>query len=121
MNLITNDARISSVFRIQHQVTIVASGFQDTDTVVFDVVSLTRSAPSTGDVCCPGPVSLPDFASSTPLTTCDNRLVKLTATKPWVVIDMPQQVPLVARVLADDDAVIEVDYYETDSQGIVCV
>ena len=121
MNIITNDARVSAVFKIQHQLTIVASGLQDTDTVEIDVVSMTRSSPATGDVCCPGPVSLPDFNSSTPLLTCDGRAVKLTATKPWVVIDMPQQVPLVARVVADDDAVIEVNCFETDSKGVVCV
>ncbi len=121
MILVTPDQRSSAPFTIKHQVTIVASGLQGTDKVEFDVVSITKSAPATGDSCCPGQVSLPDFNSAVPLTTCAGVPVKLTAAKPWIVIDMPQQVPLVARVVADDDAVIEVEYFETTSQGITCV
>jgi len=124
MILVTTEQRSSQPFTIKNQVTIVASGLQGTDVVEFDVVSITKSAPASGDPCCPGQVSLPDFNSAVPLVVCcgcENKPVKLTATKPWIVIDMPQQVPLVARVVADDDAVIEVEYFETTSQGITCV
>lgn len=121
MILIATDARKSAPFKIQHQVTVFASGLQGSDTVEFDVVSITRSAPASGDACCPGQVSLPDLNSTNPLMTCDNQPVRLTASKPWIVIDMPQQVPLMARVVADDDAVIEVEYFETDSRGVTCV
>lgn len=124
MILVTTDKRRSDPFKIKQQVTIVASGLQGTDVVEFDVVSITKSAPASGDPCCPGQVSLPDFNSAVPLVVCcgcDSKPVKLTATKPWVVIDMPQQVPLVARVVADVDAVIEVEYFETTSQAITCV
>jgi hypothetical protein len=125
MILVTTEQRRSDPFTIKHQVTIVASGLQGTDVVEFDVVSITKSASASGDPCCPGQVSLPDFNSAVPLTSCfgcsHEERVKLTATKPWIVIDMPQQVPLVARVVADADAVIEVEYFETTSQGITCV
>lgn len=121
MLLIATDARTSEPFKIQHQITVFASGLQGTDTVEFDVVSITKSAPASGDVCCPGQVGLPDINSVNPLKTCDGTAVKLTAAKPWIVIDMPQQVPLRARVVADDAAVVEVEYFETDSRGIVCV
>jgi hypothetical protein len=125
MILVSTEQRNSDPFKIKQQVTIVASGLQGDDVVEFDVVSITKSAPTSGDPCCPGQVSLPDFNSVVPLTSCfgctSNQVVKLTATKPWIVLDMPQQVPLVARVVADEDAVIEVEYFETTSQGITCV
>ena len=125
MILVSTEQSCSEPFKIKQQVTIVASGLQGNDVVEFDVVSITKSAPASGDPCCPGQVSLPDFHSAVPLTSCFNcshdEPVRLTATKPWIVIDMPQQVPLVARVVADDDAVIEVEYFETTSQGITCV
>jgi hypothetical protein len=126
MILVSTEQRNSDPFKIKQQVTIVASGLQGDDVVEFDVVSITKSVPASGDPCCPGQVSLPDFNSAVPLTSCfgctNNDPVKLTAAKPWIVIDMPQQVPLRARVVSSDpSAVIEVEYFETTSQGITCV
>jgi hypothetical protein len=123
MILITTEQRTSEPFIITSQVTIVAIGLQGTDTVEFDLVSITKSNPASGDPCCPGQVVLPEHLLLAPLTSCNSccegeARVKLTANKPWIVMDMPQQIPIVARVVAPDDAVISVEYFETTSQGI---
>jgi hypothetical protein len=122
MILVTTEQRKSQPFKIKQQVTIVASGLQGNDVVEFDVVAITASAPASGDPCCTGQVVLPQEIVVAPLNVCGcepESRVRLTAAKPWIVLDMPQQVPLVARVVAPIDAVVEVSLYETTSEGTV--
>lgn len=123
MLLIGTELTTSQPFVIEKQVTLFAVGLQGTDKVVVEVVSMNRSGPA-GDICCPGHVALPEVQSTVPLKLCfdcEDKPVELTAAKPWVVLDMPQRIPLRARKIVDADAVVEVELYETDSRGACCI
>ena len=123
MLLIGTEVDTSQPFTIDKQVTLFATGLQGADKVVIEVVSMNRSGPG-GDFCCPGSVTLPEVQSAVPLKlcfSCTDTAVELTATKPWVVLDMPQKVPLRARKIVDADAVVEVELHETDSRGAGCI
>lgn len=123
MLLIGPEVDESAPFTIENQVTLFASGLQGSDKVVIEVVSMTKSGPS-GDLCCPGPVSLPEINGAVPLLVrdcCADKAVELTALKPFVVLDAPQKIPLRARVVAGAGATVEVELFETDSRGITGV
>lgn len=123
MLLIGTEVSLSTPFTVKKQVTLYATGLQGADKVVVEVVSISRSGPG-GDYCCPGPVALPEVQDGVPLVVCGCDGVKgpveLTATQPWVVINAPRSVPLRARKIADDDAVIEVELHETDGCSNCC-
>lgn len=118
MLLIGTEVDTSEPFTIEKQVTLFATGLQGNDRVVVEVVSMSKSGPQ-GDFCCPGQVALPEVQATTPLIVCGcdgvKAAVELTATTPWVVLTVPQKVPLRARKLVADDAVVEVELHETSS------
>ena len=122
MLLIGPEVDESAPFVIDKQVTLYARGLQVSDKVVIEVVSMTKSGPR-GDFCCPGQVVLPEIDGAVPLLVrdcCADKAVELTALRPWVVLDAPQQVPLRARVVAAQDASVEVELFEnTTSSGVV--
>ena len=122
MLLIDKDSTQSAPFKIPSgkQLTVLATGLNPGEKVVFELLALTAAGPG-GDVCCPGPVSLPDIAWSAPLKIeCggdDPVAVELTADMPWKVLHQPQEILLRAKVIADDDAVVEVHSFETSQSG----
>jgi hypothetical protein len=119
MEIINSEARVSAPFVIEkgQQVTLFASGLANTDQVVIEVLTLTTSGPA-GDLCCPGPVALPEVVGAVPLTCRNGTVVKMTAKLPWVILGAPQGVQLRARVVTpDSDAVISVHMTPSDSEG----
>lgn len=121
MLLIGTEVDTSEPFTIEKQVTLFATGLQGADKVVVEVVSMSKSGPQ-GDLCCPGPVALPEVQATTPLIVCGcdgvKAAVELTATNPWVVLNYPHEIPLRARKIVADDAVVEVELYKTS--GACC-
>lgn len=119
--IITSEVRESETFKIGFgkQITLLATGLEGTDKVVFEIVTLTSGGPA-ADVCCPGQVQLPAIDWAFPLTRncgCDApKAVELTATSPWIVLDTPQEFFLRAKVEAADDALVLVYKEETDSK-----
>lgn len=81
------------------QLTVVATGLQDGDTVEFEIVVVNKLVP--GDPCCPGPVSLPTVIENTPLMCCGERIT-LTNKRPYVIIDAPQGSVLRAILTSDE-------------------
>jgi hypothetical protein len=118
--IISADQTASQPFVIPKggQVTLFAAGLQGADKVTLHVVTTTRSGP-TGDLCCPGPVALPELVDAVPLRlrcNCgDFEAVELTAEQPWVVLNGPQALQLQARVVVADPlvATVTVDLFET--------
>lgn len=122
MLLIDKDSTQSAPFKIPagKQLTLLATGLNPGEKVTFELLALTAAGPG-GDVCCPGPVSLPDIAWSAPLKVlgacdCDGpTAVELTNDMPYVILSRPQEILLRAKVDAADDAVVEVHAFETRS------
>lgn len=107
---------ISEPFQIPvgGQVTLLAQGLQATDRVIVEVVTTTSSAQGM-DVCCPGPVALPEVATAVPLRCRNGARAMLTPQYPWLVLDAPQDVELRARLIADDLAIVTVMLGVSDS------
>jgi len=121
MRIVSSEQVESDLFKIDigKQITLLATGLAGTDKVVIEIVALTSPGGPSGDLCCPGPVSLPDVGWTAPLTRkcgCDaSQAVELTATDPWAVLDAPQEFWLRARVVADTMSVVEVFKQDTNS------
>jgi hypothetical protein len=116
--IISTDLRVSKPFDIKpgRQITIRALGLQDCDQVIVEVLSLTRAGPGGNWCCYTGPAQAEIF-DAVPLRCRNGARVILTKAFPWATLDAPQQVPLRARVIADDLAQISVEMEETESVG----
>lgn len=89
---------ISEPFRLDQQVTVYAFNLEPTDSVTFDMISMT--APRRADcVCPPGQVEFPTVDDALPLKCCDTTIT-LTRANPWVIIDAPQGAFLRATLTA---------------------
>lgn len=120
MQILAADQTESSLFKIDagKQITLIANALASGDQVVVELVDTTRGLPATGDVCCPGPVSLPEIAGITPLRCRNGARVIMTQDHPWVILDGPQEVYMRVRAITDDiGAAITVDKVETASTG----
>lgn len=79
---------ISQPIQLKSQLTIAAFGLEDDDEVSFEVVILTDPLkPSC--LCPPGQVVMPAVAQAFPLDCCGVP-IKLTPSRPFVVLDAPQ-------------------------------
>ena len=123
MKILGIDDSVSAIFAIPTggQITLQATGLEHEDYVELELVRTTEVGPG-GDTCCPGPVSLAEIGWHVPLlvdTNCGcNVPVRLTPARPYVVLDTPQMLQLVAVKHADENAQIEVFCFATTSQGL---
>lgn len=120
MQILAADQTESLLFKIDagKQITLIANGLASGDQVVVEIVDTTRGLPATGDLCCPGPVSLPEIAGITPLRCRNGARVMMTAEHPWVVLDGPQEIYMRVRAVTSDlSAAITVDKVDTDAGG----
>lgn len=114
-----NGSLTSDVFALVEgkQASFIAKGLQGTDKVVFEVVTMTRPAPTIGDPCCGmAPVVLPEVDQAVPLQAacdCTVQNVELTVAKPYLVLREPYGLNLRLRVVADPDSSIEVSRTDT--------
>jgi hypothetical protein len=118
-SIIINPAiRQSPAFQIDpgKQITLHATGLQDCDQVIVEVLALTRAGP-TGDWCCNTSVGPTEVTEAVPLRCRNGARVVLTKAFPWATLDSPQLLPLRVRVIADDLAQITVSKEETTSTG----
>jgi hypothetical protein len=121
MQIITPEISTSEPFKINSgkQITLLATGLVTTDKVVVQLVTMTTGGPAGGE-CCPGQVGLPEIEWSFPLALSCNCAapvaVELTPAKPWVVLDTPQEIYMRVVVTADDDSVVQVYKFDTNSK-----
>ena len=122
MKILGIDDSASSIFIIPvgGQVTLQATGLEGSDYIELELVRTTQVGPG-GDLCCPGPVSLAEIGWHVPLTTqnrcCEEVAVQLTAGRPYLVLDTPQMLQLVAVKHAEPAAQIELFLEHTNSRG----
>ena len=102
------------------QLTIFASGLGAGEYVEILLATITPGNPG-GGICCPGPVELPGLGQLYPLNRvccdCEATPVQLTRENPWYVLREPQEVDLIAHVVAGSDAVVEVYSSVTENNG----
>jgi len=99
------------------QLTLSAVGLSGSDTVVVEIVTLSKAPEFQNNPCCDLVKANIQVLSSVPLRCGDGNAVVMTAEYPWVVIDAPQNVPLRARVVAEPDATVQVDMHITEGDG----
>ncbi len=123
MKIINTIQTNSGIFRIPKggQLTLQAAGLENDDYVEIELVRTTVGGPPPG-VCCTGPVNLAEIGwrQALKLPQCcgdEPQAVRLTVGQPFVVIDTPQLLELVAVKYAPDPNQVEVWLYETDSHG----
>lgn len=120
MQIVSSEQTLSDPFEIPSgkQVTLISYGLEEGDQVIVEIVSTTRALPSSGDVCCPGPVGLPEISTVTPMRCRNGARIVMTKEHPWAVLDGPQGIQLRARVITSDlAATITVDKIETSGGG----
>lgn len=120
MQIVSSEQTVSEPFSIPSgkQITLMAYGLEDGDQVIVEILGTTRSAPSSGDFCCPGPVSLPEISTVAPMRCRNGARVMMTKDHPWVVLDGPQELLMRAKVITTDiTATITVDKVESASTG----
>jgi len=107
---------VSQPFQLKSQITVVAFGLQEDEEVTFEVV-LVDSGRQASCQCPPGQVVMPTVLHSFPLDCCGTP-IKLTAERPFVVIDAPQGFSLRAawNVLPTDGQVVM--YEETTTPNL---
>ena len=107
---------ISQPFTIKSQVTVVAFGLEGDDEVTFEVVLLSTALQPSCQ-CPPGQVVMPSVAAAFPLDCCGTP-IKLTAERPFVVLDAPQGFPLRAawNVLPSEGQIVM--YEETNTPNL---
>lgn len=122
MKILGIDDSVSAIFTIPlgGQITLQATGLEHDDYIELELVRTTAVGPA-GDACCQGPVSLAEIGWHVPLlvdTGCGCQVpVRLTAERPYAVLDTPQMLQLIAVKNASDTAQIEVFTEATDSHG----
>lgn len=105
MNLIDADSQsfVSPPFFIRSQVTVYATGLAPTDRVEFDMLVL--SNPLSDDCACPPLVVQPLSIEATEPLTCCNGPVRITSSRPFVILEGPQGVLVRARLVTSDPGV----------------
>lgn len=122
MKILDVDSTVSNIFTIPvgGQITLQAVGLENGDYIELELVRTTEVGPG-GDLCCPGPVSLAEIGWHVPLTVqdrcCEEVSVRLYPNRPYLVLDTPQALQLVAVKYADPAAQIEVFLEQTYSAG----
>lgn len=101
---------ISAPFVITNQITVFALGLADDEYVEFDILML--SDPLNGGCDCPPlVVSALNIQALAPLGNC-NGPIQLSAERPFVVLDAPQNVRLRARLMTDEPITVQRVWFE---------
>jgi hypothetical protein len=116
--IITPELRQSQPFDIRpgEQVTLHATGMQEGDQVVVELLALSRAS-AASDWCCQTGPQQAATTEATLLRCRNGARVLLTQAFPWVTLSSPQSVPLRVRVIADDLAQITVNSEKSPAAG----